>query len=327
MPKNNMEDKSVKTFSVTKFIFRTSVVCVLVAVGYGAWKYPVAIEKAKSLFVSEPEVDVYQPQLDVINGKINAMNSQLQFIEKKINASLSQIKAPDLSPLYDKIAMIEKMNVNVIDSKADVATVLGVVTRMDKAEHKLDKLSAVTDDSALVLTATMLVKDAAEKGNGFEYEAGVLTQILSDNPELKTYAVQVEKFAKNGVQSELNLVKSFDNIYAEILNEQKEDFNQNWKERLTNKFNEFVKIKKTNTEDAKFVADAGLEKIKSLVDNGQLYVAAEELDKLSNDVWTKNQKLQEWAMRVKSRKEFLNLINSITAKSLAAMKVKFLKNM
>ena len=219
------------------------------------------------------------------------------------------------------------MNVNVIDSKADVATVLGVVTRMDKAEHKLDKLSAVTDDSALVLTATMLVKDAAEKGNGFEYEAGVLTQILSDNPELKNYAVQVEKFAKNGVQSELNLVKSFDNIYAEILNEQKEDFNQNWKERLTNKFNEFVKIKKTNTEDAKFVADAGLEKIKSLVDNGQLYVAAEELDKLSDDVWTKNQKLQEWAMRVKSRKEFLNLINSITAKSLAAMKVKFLKNM
>ena len=123
------------------------------------------------------------------------------------------------------------------------------------------------------------------------------------------------------------IVKSFDNIYAEILNEQKEDFNQNWKERLTNKFNEFVKIKKTNTEDAKFVADAGLEKIKSLVDNGQLYVAAEELDKLSDDVWTKNQKLQEWAMRVKSRKEFLNLINSITAKSLAAMKVKFLKNM
>ena len=234
---------------------------------------------------------------------------------------------PDLSPLYEKIAMIEKMNMNVIDSKADVATVLGMVTRMDKAEHKLDKLSAITNDSALTLTATMLVKDRAEQGGSFEYEAGVLYQIVADNPNLKRYAIEMQKIAKTGISSELDLVRSFGEIYLSILNAQKEDFSKNWKERISDKFNELVKIKKTNAEEPKFEADGGLLNIKNLVDNGQLYEAAEKIKSMSNDKWLNNPKLAEWVVNVENRLNFYALINSISAQSLATMKVNFLKNL
>lgn len=45
---------------------------------------------------------------------------------------------------------VEKTNLNVIDSKADVATVLGLLTRVDKLEDKLDKMAKVTDEGALI---------------------------------------------------------------------------------------------------------------------------------------------------------------------------------
>lgn len=326
MPKSNIKEQLAKKSNVAKFMFRALVVGVVVTGAYGAWKYPNLFNQVKEWLVSKPEVDVYQQQIDALNAQMDALNYKIQGMDKKTGMALSQLKTPDLAPLYEKITMIEKMNMNVINSKADVATVLGVVTRMDKAEHKLDKLSAVTDDSALILTATMLVKDAAERGKSFEYEAGVLNQIVSDNPKLKKYAEGIEKIAKDGVKTELNLVKSFDVIYANILNEQKEDFDKNWKERLTNKLNEIVRIKKTNADETHFVADKGLEAVKSLVNDGQLYVALSKLDAMTSDEWIKNQKLQEWMNKVRTRQEFYSLINSISAQSLAAMKVKFLKN-
>lgn len=65
----------------------------------------------------------------------------------------------------------------MIDSKADVATVLGIITRLDKIEERLDTLAKISDDGALVLTATMMVKESSENGTNFAYEAEILQQL------------------------------------------------------------------------------------------------------------------------------------------------------
>ena len=142
MPKSNIKEQLAKKSNVAKFMFRALVVGVVVTGAYGAWKYPNLFNQVKEWLVSKPEVDVYQQQIDALNAQMDALNYKIQGMDKKTGMALSQLKIPDLAPLYEKITMIEKMNMNVINSKADVATVLGVVTRMDKAEHKLDKLSA-----------------------------------------------------------------------------------------------------------------------------------------------------------------------------------------
>ncbi|MBR2033245.1 MAG: hypothetical protein IKA03_01065 [Alphaproteobacteria bacterium] len=307
-----------KSGGFKRIVFRLCVLAIVAGVGYGAWKNPQMLEQIKGMFENKPKEDVYQPQ-------INSLKSQMQKLQMQLAQVSSQIKEPDLSDVHDKMAAIEKLNLNVIDSKADVAAVLGVITRMDKVEQKLGQALAVTDESALILTAAMLVKDAAERGGNFEYEAGVLNNLVGNNPKFMAEAQKIEKFAKKGIVSELVLVQEFDKLYEGILVKQKEDFSKNWKERLNNKIQEIVKIKKTNVEEPGFVADEGLAKVKALVDAGKIKVAVKEIAILQNDEWVNNTLLQEWIAKVKDRQEFYAAIRSISAQSLAAMKVKFLK--
>ncbi len=289
----------------------------LVAAGYGIWKNPQIIEQVKGVFSSEKE-DVYQQQIDKLQQQLSAMQHQMQMLSA--NAS-----TPDLSEFEAKVAAIEKMNLNVIDSKADVATVLGVVTRMDKAEQKIDRLASVSDESALTLTALMLVKDSAERGGTFEYEAEVLSEVVKGNPKLEEKALKIETFAKEGVASERDLEKSFDGIYRKLLKQQKQDFDKTWKERINSKLQEIVQIKKVNGEAPKFEADKGLEAVRKAVVDGDLALAAGMLEKPQNAELLNNAELKQWLEKVKVRNEFYDLITSMSASSLAVMKVRFLK--
>ena len=313
-----IEEEKTKRGSFKKALIKLLALFILAAAAYGLWKNPALIGKAKSLFSSQPKVDVYQQQID-------ALTMQMQSLQQQLAVTKAQIKMPDLSAFDERIKGIEKMNLNVIDSKADVATVLGVVTRMDKAEQKLDKLTAVTDDSALVLTGVLLVKDSAERGGNFEYEVEVLSNIAADNPQMAKEVQNLVPFAKDGISSELELVKEFDVIYADLLDKQKTDFDKTWKERLNTKLSEIVQIKKTNEKAPEFSADKNFENIKQYVDAGELFKAASLLMLPENQEWMQNEALQQWVKKVQAREDFYDLIEDLSASSLAALKVNFLK--
>ena len=313
-----IKEGKVKRGSFKKALIKLLVLFILAAAAYGAWKNPALIDKAKGLFSSQPKVDVYQQQID-------ALTMQIQSLQQQLAVTKAQIKEPDLSAFDERIKGIEKMNLNVIDSKADVATVLGVVTRMDKAEQKLDKLTAVTDDSALVLTGVLLVKDSAERGGNFEYEVEVLSNIAANNPQMAKEVQKLVSFAKDGISSELELVKEFDVIYADLLDKQKTVFDKTWKERLNTKLSEIVQIKKTNEKAPEFSADKNFENIKQYVDAGELFKAASLLMLPENQEWMQNEALQQWVKKVQAREEFYDLVEDLSASSLAALKVNFLK--
>ena len=210
----NLEQPVVKKSRFKRLVIELVVVAAVAGAGYAMCKNPLIWQQIKSMFGQE---DAYQRQIDALNGQIVGLRQQLA------NVSM-QIKEPDLSEFErrvrqaeDKVAAMEVVNLNVINSKADVASVLGVVTRMDKAEQKLDKITAVDDESALILTAAMLVKDSAERGGSFEYEAEVLSSIAANQPKFKRQVEQLQSFAKNGIKTELQLVGEFDRIYNRIL--------------------------------------------------------------------------------------------------------------
>ncbi len=308
-----------KSHGLKRFAIKLAAAVVIVGAGYGMWKNPALIEQVRSAFERQPKEDVYQRQLDALTARMQRLQQQMAAV------SSQAMREPDLSAIEEKISGIEKMNLNVIASKADVATVLGVVTRMDKAEQKLDKLSAVTDESALILTGVMLVKDSAERGGSFEYEVEVLSNIVGDNPKMKEKTARLEKFAKDGIVPERQLSKEFAAIYASLLKKQKKDFDKTWKERLNSKLNEIVQIKRVNAEVPEFSADKGLQQVLQLVEEGNLTKAAAELERPQNAEWMKDAELQEWVAKVKNRDDFYDIIRSMSASSLAVMKVKFLK--
>lgn len=104
--------------------------------------------------------DEFYRRMNVLQNQINQLQNQISSLPEGSSATV------DLSRFDSKLEAIEKQNLNVIDSKADVATVLGIITRLDKIEERLDTLAKISDDGALVLTATMMVKESSEKYQG-----------------------------------------------------------------------------------------------------------------------------------------------------------------
>ena len=263
------------------------------------------------------EVD-YQKQ-------INQLNMQVSDLQQRFNRLAQAQQQLDFSYVDEKISNIEKLNQNIIDSKADVATILGVITRMDKAEERLDALNKISDDSALILTAAMLVKDSAERGGSFEYEADVLQELSKETPKFKDSVALISEYASSGIVPENKLVQNFNSIYKSLLKEQKATFEKTWKDRLNSKLNELVQIKRVHEDAPKFKADAGLEAVKKAVDSGNLTLAINELKKADNQEFLKNEQLKNWLKNAEENQKFYAAINRISAASLAIMKVKFLK--
>ena len=251
--------------------------------------------------------------------------SQLQNQVASLQAQILNIPAPDFSMFENKVASLEKQNLNVIDSKADASIVLGMLTRVDKLENRLDKLSKISDDGALILSATMLVKEAAEDGDDFIYEAEVLNQLTENNATIKKDVSVIAEFSRNGVVSEKELMRKFNLIYENILQEAKPEA-KNWKERFNNKLNEYVKISKIGENTPKTEQGNVLNEILALIDEGKLTKAIKLIESSDSDVISQNQDLQGWLADAQNLVNFNQSVRNIAAYCLAEMKVNNLKN-
>ncbi len=294
-------------------------VVVVAAAGYGVWKNPQVLAQIRKMW-SSWHTDEYQQQISSLENKIKDLESRLNYVAEMQNNN------QDYSEMQEKVAAIEKTNLNVIDSKADVKTVLGLIMRTDKLEEKVDTMAKVTDEGALILTATMLVKDAAERGGQFEYEAEVLQQIAQSDIKFKEPIAQIVKLAPEGIIAPADLQKEFGKIYAQMLKAQKAEFEKSWKDRLNSKLSEIVQIKRVKEDAPQFTADSGLEKIKQLTSDENFKAVLRELNRKSNAELMQNENLQKWQQQVQNYLDFNQAVTKISASSMALMKVNFIRN-
>lgn len=303
--------------------FKLILLVLLAGAAYGLWKNPQIVSQIRSA-ISAPEE---KTQEQTLRQQVFVLQSQIQELQNHVRMLGSGVpgSAEQFAAMNDKIAAIEKTNLNVIDSKADVATVLGLLTRVDKHEQQIDKLAKVTDSSALTLTAVLLVKDSAERGGNYEYEMEVLQQIAGDEPRFRESLKEMEKYSAQGIASQEQLKKEFAAIYKHMLKAQKDEFDQTWQDRINTKLSEIVQIKRVNGEKPKFEADAGLEKIRQDVETGRLPEAVNELKLPANAGLLQNAALKAWLQKAEARLSFYQAVAKISAGSMAIMKVKFLK--
>lgn len=318
-PKMAVIKKSVKT---------AAWVIVIGAMGFGLWANPQIIEKAKSLMKNPATENMTigsevatqdNNELTMLREEINMLRMQLNQLQNQQNQVL------DTSALDEKFANLEKTNMNIIDSKADVATILGLITRMDKAEQNLDLLSKVTDDGALSLTAMMMVKDSADRGGSFEYEAAVLQQLTEGNVNVKEPVDKIVKVASVGVKSDAYLINSFNKVYDNLLKIQREEFEKTWKDRVNNKINEYIKIKKVNENSPEFKANKELEQIKVLVDAGNIKKALVGLQNINNKMLLDEESLKQWMEEAQNKTDFSEAVAKVSTYYIAALKINFIK--
>ena len=304
----------------SKHILSIILLAILFAGGYAFWKKPQLTNKIRNWLTFTEQADPYATRFNDMQNKLADLQNQLNQTNYKLdNSGFVEIK--------EQIRTLEKMNLNMIDSKADVAAVLGVITRMDAAEQKINNLSEITDTSALILTATLLVKDAADRGQTFEYEAEVLSQITADSAQASAQAQKIRSFATSGLPSYLSLSLQFERIYNKLLRNRdtEQDQNQTWKERINNKLNEIVQIKKVNEKNPQDEANLLLKDANTLIKNNELLRATNILKKANNPEISASAELQEWINLVEQREDFYRAISALSADSLAALKVNSLK--
>lgn len=314
--------EEVKKSTLKPALIKLMVLLALVAAGYGMWRNPQVIEQLRGFLQNKPsstpvvETVNYQAQIDDLRG-------QVQALQAKVNAPVNE--NADFSAMNEKLNNLEKNNLNIIDSKADVATVLGLVTRMDNAEQKLANMVKITDEGALILTATMLVKDSAERGGSFEYEMEVLQQLAAKNVNVKESIAVMSRYAPEGILPIASLNKEYVIVYKEMLKEQKVVFEKTWKDRINSKLGEIVKIKRVNENAPKFEANQALEKVKADMKMGNVANAVAELERPANAELLQKESLKMWLAKAKARVEFEQAVAKISASSLAMLKVNFIK--
>lgn len=314
-------------------ILKTFSLIVVLAVVYGLWQNPVLVQSfktwvenssAQSENVSHKENMLYQ-QIALLQSQISQMQMQINSLPKQSAAEI------DLTQVEDKISAIEQQNLNVINSKADVATVLGIVTRLDKIEEKLDTLAKISDDGALVLTATMMVRECADNGVGFVYEAEILQQLAKNDLDIQNDVATIVRYAREGVVSQNELKNQFQKIYKNLVkvSEKQSLEGKTWKEKLNIKLSEVVKVKRVNDLAVPQSDKQGknvLKNVKNLVDDGNLRQALDELNQLNNPAIGENEVLKAWMSKAQAKVNFNQAIANISAHSLALMKVNNLKN-
>ena len=332
--KQEIENNSSLESNPKKFVSKIAFLVVVLAAVYGVWRDPQIVNNFKSWLQnafaqqdnsSNSDSNILYQQIGLLQSQLNQMQMQVNALSQKSEQEL------DLSQVEDKIGAIEKQNLNVINSKADVATVLGIVTRLDKIEDKLDTLAKVSDDGALVLTATMMVRECADNGVNFVYEAEILNQLAKGDADIQNDVATIMQYAKIGVLSQNELKNQFQKFYKNLLKAtQKQNLEgKSWKEKLNIKLSEVVKVKRVNdlaTPQSEQQDKNNLKKVKELVDNGNLSQALDELHQMNNAVITDNEILKLWMDKAQAKVNFNQAIANISAHSLALMKVNSLKN-
>ena len=320
--KENLATVKAKRRSYTKPLVFLVVVAAVGTLGYKLWGNPQLLHQAKDmLFKSEPKVDVYQPQIDTLNQQIRNLQAELSMVR-------GRAENPDFSEMNKKIEAIEQVNLNTIKSKADVESVLGLVMRMDKAEGKIDDLAKVTNKGALTIMGAMLIKDAAERGGEFVYEAEVLNEVAKDNVKIAKELALINKIALKGIPTKEELQNKFTDIYAEKYAKVAEEMApKDWKERIYQQIGKIIKIRKANEAKSSFSEeDRAWSVVSDFVSKGEIKRAAAIARKPINEDMLKNQKFTAWLDEAEVYNNFYDAISKISANTLAVMKIEFLNN-
>ncbi len=269
--------------------------------------------------------------------KPNDTSAQIQKLESKVKSleniiqNLSANGGTDLKEvavLNEKIEKTNKANAEILDSKASVSALMGVIERVDRLETNVKNLGQVTSQSALILTAAALTNEAAKTGKPFVYEASVLEE-LSKGSSVENSAKIIGSFAQKGLPLREDLIEKFIKLYETSFfktNEPEEKTEEmpsketaDWKDKAISKLKTLVVIEKTNDKEKNILL---IDEAYRLVREGDFELA---MLKMENNPKYQTEGFEIWKEEVRSEKVFNQEMNKIKALTLSAMKTESLK--
>lgn len=267
-----------------------------------------------------------------LEGKINALQKEVNEL-KAVTAEVKDDSLRLAGVLNGKIDNVNKINAEVLDSRASNGALLGVVSRVDALEAKVRSFGQVSTRGALILTAAMLVKDSATTGNSFVYEAEVLRN-LAVGTNMEAPAEVIASFS-DGLPSSEVLIERFNELYikekvkqmpAEIAAEQEAEATKDlqkendWKEKINSKLSKLISIE-YHEKPAEELAEK--DEVYRLVNEGKF---SEASVLMSAKPEYNTEAFAKWQKQITAAGEFNRALSQIEALTLAVMKAENLTN-
>ncbi len=230
----------------------------------------------------------------------------------KINSLQNQINV-----LSQKIAQIPNF-----ETKADKAHIINLEEKIIDINQRLNNISKKTNTNALILTASIMLRQEALSGNSIKSQTYLLENLSKNEPQLQTEINIIKNTPNQQVLSDEMIIADFNNFYQDAIAQQKADFERTQKSSIKTKLDNFIKIKKVNKTNPDFMPNQELETIKKLVYNKNFSQAVINMQKIKPDTLYINEKLNDWQHNIKTRENLLNAINAIIAKSIIAIDIK-----
>lgn len=261
-------------------------------------------------------------------SQITKLQNRISRIEQALQTHIqkaSPINAQDIALLNDRFNTLEKTNLEILDSKANIAALMGLIERIDFLESQIKTLNAGTSASALVLTAAALVENAAKKRMPFMYEASVLSELSRGTPMEKSAQI-IAGISVKGLPAKEDLIHRFITLYETTLpqatpTESKKivTASQDWKQKLYNKLKSLIVIEKISSDDAFDFNEIPLtdDVYRSVLD-GDFETA---ILKMSVNPKYQTEAFQIWVEDAQSEKMFDKQMAKIKALTLSAMKL------
>ncbi len=261
---------------------------------------------------------------------IATLKLQVQNLEQKLETYHKQLPAisqEDIVKFSQKVDGMHKINLEILNTKASMASVMGLTERVDTIESNVKKLGAVSSQAALILTATTLVEEAAKKGQPFTYEATVL-QNLSQGTIMENEATRIASFSDSQLLSKKALIKKFEFLYdsqeqveePQSPSDEKQENKQDWKEKILTKLKSLIIVRKIETHNNKQITPE--ERVLELVQKGEFNVA---MLKMEVEPKFQTEEFEIWKENVRSYNVFCQELSKIKAQTLGLMKAEGIK--
>ena len=300
-------------------------VAAVVLVAGAAWGYLVAKQSSTEVL----EVKVSSPE-------IARLESRIAHLERDIRNHIQNdapITPADIIDLNEKFNNLNKINAEILDSKASLSSIMGLVERIDALESEVKKLHRGTSNSALVLTAAAMVESAAKKHQPFMYEASVLEELSRGTPMEKSAQI-IAGLSIKGIPSREELIDRFIKLYEISFIEKQEATDapapaaaqqpKDWKTNLKNKFESMLVVEKIGEGGELELSrpEPSIDDVYRLVRDGDFETA---VLKMTADKNYQTEAFEIWIEETRAEKIFNKQMAKIKALTLGEMKAETLK--
>ena len=272
------------------------------------------------------------PQMQAdYEAQISELNAQIEFLKRDFNKLKTEsLSADALSEEYinEKLSEFKNdvLNMAPQNSEEQILQNNAKITALEKAIADLQNKNHLMPQEILLSAGALTIRNMAENGENFAYEAEVLQLMAQGNQTAEQYVSEIRKFSAEPLNTKTSLINKFKSIYAdlsgtEIKDEPKtEDLTnaESWKNAFFTRLKNLVTFKHKKT--IKF--EPAPDEIYILVENGNLAQALAEIKTSQKYTSLNSSALNIWMQNVQNYLDFNKAVNGLLLNSLAGLHLK-----